>query len=155
MKSAPKMESLPYSGKIYFNQIDSTTLIKQKTTLRKWVNLTIKKEGFILGEISYNFCSDNTLLEINRQHLNHDFYTDIITFNLNEGKQIMGDIYISTERVKENATTLKTDFSTELHRVLIHGVLHLCGYKDKTKKEATGMREKEDYYLSLLAKLLG
>jgi probable rRNA maturation factor len=150
MKNKAGMELLPYSGEIHFNNIDSTTIVKHKTALRKWVNTTIKKEGFVLGEISYNFCSDNTLLEINKQHLNHDFYTDIITFDLNESNYIIGDIYISTERVKENAKTQQTTYTNELHRVLVHGILHLCGYKDKTKKEATTMREKEDYYLSLL-----
>ncbi|TAE80068.1 MAG: rRNA maturation RNase YbeY [Bacteroidetes bacterium] len=144
---------LPSSGEICFNSIDIKTSIHYKTILRKWVTETISTEGKTPGEISFNFCSDDYLLEINRTYLNHDYYTDIITFELNEGSLVIGDIYISIDRVKENAESLNVPYQTELHRVMIHGILHLCGYKDKGKKDAKQMRDKEDYYLSLFAGL--
>lgn len=144
------MELLPYSGEIMFNDIDLKTNFKNRTEIRTWIAKSIKKEGYKLGELSFNFCSDEELLKINVEHLNHDFYTDIITFELNEEDVIIGDIYISIDRVKDNAKQQGTTYTNELMRVLIHGVLHLCGYKDKTKKDAALMREKEDYYLSLL-----
>ena len=146
------MEPLLYSGNISFNDVDIKTSFKNRKLIKAWIQKTIKKEGFKLGELSYNFCSDEELLRVNIEHLNHDFYTDIITFELNEGKYIIGDIYVSIDRVKDNAKQNKTTYSNELMRVLIHGVLHLCGYKDKSKKDAALMREKEDYYLSLLWK---
>ncbi len=144
------MEPLLYSGNIAFNDVDIKTSFKNRKLIKAWIQKAIKKEGFKLGELSYNFCSDEELLRVNIEHLNHDFYTDIITFELNEGKHIIGDIYVSIDRVKDNAKQNQTTYANELMRVLIHGVLHLCGYKDKTKKDAAIMREKEDYYLSLL-----
>lgn len=150
MTSKLSKEHLPYSGKVVFNDTDIKTSFKDRTKIKEWINQAIKKEKYKLGELSYNFCSDEYLLQINIEHLNHDFYTDIITFELNEGKTIIGDIYISIDRVKDNAKQNNKTFNNELMRVLIHGVLHLCGYKDKTKKDAATMREKEDYYLSLL-----
>lgn len=150
MTSKLSKEHLPYSGKVVFNDTDIKTSFKDRTKIKEWINQAIKKEKYKLGELSYNFCSDEYLLQINIEHLNHDFYTDIITFELNEGKTIIGDIYISIDRVKDNAKQNNKTFNNELMRVLIHGVLHLCGYKDKTKKDAALMREKEDYYLSLL-----
>ncbi len=150
MKNKSNKESLPYSGKVIFTDVDIKTSFKNRTNIKEWLAKTIKMERFTLGELGYNFCSDEYLLNINIEHLNHDFYTDIITFELNEGNVIIGDIYISNDRVKENAQTNNTTYQIEMLRVLIHGVLHLCGYKDKTKKEATLMREKEDYYISLL-----
>lgn len=144
------MEPLLYSGEISFNDVDIKTSFRNRKLIKNWINKTIKKEGFKLGELSYNFCTDEELLRVNIEHLNHDFYTDIITFELNEDRHIIGDIYISIDRVKDNAKQNKTSYTNELMRVLIHGVLHLCGYKDKTKKDAALMREKEDYYLSLL-----
>lgn len=144
------MELLPYSGEIMFNDIDLKTNFKNRTEIKKWIKKSVIKEGYKLGELSFNFCSDEELLKINIEHLNHDFYTDIITFELNEDGVVIGDIYISIDRVKDNAKQQGTIFTNELMRVLIHGVMHLCGYKDKTKKDAALMREKEDYYLSLL-----
>jgi rRNA maturation RNase YbeY len=143
-------EHSPYSGKVTFNDIDLKTSFKARTRIKKWVNKAIKKEGYNLGELSYNFCSDEHLLQINIEHLSHDFYTDIITFELNENKTIIGDVYISIHRVKDNAQQNNKTYTNELMRVIIHGALHLCGYKDKTKKDAAIMRDKEDYYLSLL-----
>ena len=106
-----------------------------------------------MGGLNYIFCSDKELLRINQEFLGHDFYTDIVTFELSEtpGK-IQGEIYISIDRVKENAKKLGVSFKSELHRVIFHGALHLCGYGDKTKSEKEEMRETEDYYLELYFK---
>jgi rRNA maturation RNase YbeY len=99
--------------------------------------------------ISFNFCSDKYILELNNSSLKHNYYTDIITFELNQkNEEIEGDIYISIDRVKENAKVLNESIINELHRVIIHGVLHLCGYKDKSSKESKMMRNKENYYLN-------
>ncbi|MCU0422623.1 MAG: rRNA maturation RNase YbeY [Bacteroidia bacterium] len=118
--------------------------------MRQWIADCVHREKHTLGEISYNFCSDDYLHDMNVKHLKHDTLTDIITFNLNEKKVIIGDIYISYDRVKENAKEMNLSLKIELSRVMIHGVLHLCGYKDKQKKDIIIMRQKEDYYLSLL-----
>lgn len=116
----------------------------------QWIKDVIKGEKHKLEEINYIFCSDTYLLEINQQYLNHDTYTDIITFdNSDEPQTINGDIFISIPRVEENANKFDVQFEDELHRVLIHGVLHLLGYKDKTPSEKTLMREKENTYLNL------
>jgi probable rRNA maturation factor len=121
----------------------------KKTT--SWIKSVIKKEGCRLNSLNYVFCSDEYLKEINIQYLRHKTYTDIITFNYNPAEGVVeGEIYISVDRVRENAKTFKTDFQTELHRVIIHGVLHLIGFNDKSKSEKALMREKEDSYLSLL-----
>jgi probable rRNA maturation factor len=118
--------------------------------LRKWILAAIKKEKFTLSSLNYIFCSDDHLLSMNISHLHHKTYTDIITFDLSsEKKKITGEIYISIDRVKENAAIYKVPFSTELKRVMIHGVLHLCGYKDKTEKDVKRMRAREDFYLPL------
>lgn len=98
--------------------------------------------------INYIFCTDKALLEINRQFLSHDFYTDIITFDLSDAHEIQAEIYISVDRVKDNATQLGVSFKSEMHRVVFHGVLHLCGYKDKSKQEKEEMRRMENLYLS-------
>lgn len=119
----------------------------KKTT--SWIKSVILKEGAVLNSINYIFCSDEHLGEMNIQHLKHKTFTDIITFNYGDGGTIEGDIFISIDRVKENAKKFNADFDTELHRVMIHGVLHLIGYNDKAKTEKALMREKEDTYLSL------
>lgn len=100
-----------------------------------------------MESINYIFCTDKTVLEINRQFLLHDFYTDIITFDLSESNAITAEVYISIDRAKENAAQIGVSIKSELHRVIFHGVLHLCGYKDKSKEEKEKMREKEEYYL--------
>jgi probable rRNA maturation factor len=149
-KNKPSKEPLPFLiSALDFNNIDTPYLLKQKKLVRSWIEKTIKKEGLKTGTISFNFCSDDYLLEVNKEHLNHDFYTDIITFDFCENNIVSGDIYISIDRVKDNAQTEKQSATKELHRVIIHGVLHLCGYKDKKLADARLMREKEDYYLSL------
>ena len=116
--------------------------------LREWINKIIVAEEHETGEVSYVFCDDEYLLKINKDFLDHDSYTDIITFNYNLGKQINSEIYISTERVRENSGLYKTEFIDELHRVMIHGVLHLCGYEDRTDDEKEVMRTKENEALN-------
>lgn len=115
-----------------------------------WIKAVIKKEKKELNQLNYIFCSDEYLKKINTRYLNHNTYTDIITFDNSEDPyNIEGDVFISIDRVKDNANSLNTDFDTELHRVLIHGVLHLLGYSDKRAAKKTEMRKKEDAYLSL------
>ena len=109
---------------------------------------TIEEEGFLLGDITVIFVTDGYLLEMNKKHLNHDYYTDIITFDYCEENIISGDLFISVDRVRENAATFDSPFLQELKRVMIHGVLHLCGYKDKTKEEEENMRSLENKYLN-------
>ena len=113
-----------------------------------WLSNVIKEEGKEIGELVYVLCKDEYLLEKNIQFLNHDTLTDVITFDYCENDLINGDILISTDRVKENAKTYKVNYLTELHRVMVHGLLHLLGYKDKKEKDAKTMREKENYYLN-------
>lgn len=120
----------------------------EQERLEGWITNTITSEGFELGEISYVFCDDDHLHKLNVEFLGHDTLTDVISFDYGMGKQINGEIFISVERVAENATTYKVPFEKELHRVMIHGVLHYCGYKDKTPAEEERMRELEDKALS-------
>lgn len=115
----------------------------------KWIERVIASEERKLEEISYIFCDDEYLLNLNEEFLKHDTYTDIITFDYSVGKILQGDIYISTERVKENSDEFNVSFEEELRRVIIHGVLHLCGYKDKTKEQSLLMRQKEEEKMEL------
>lgn len=124
--------------------------LKNKTKLKLWIKTIVDKEKYALGAINYIFCSDDELLEINIKHLNHNTFTDIITFDYTENKKISSDIFISIDRVIENSKKFNTTFENELHRVMIHGVLHLCGYKDKTKPDAELMRKKENAALKFL-----
>ncbi|UII33923.1 rRNA maturation RNase YbeY [Fulvivirga ulvae] len=118
--------------------------------ISNWIKTIIEKEGFGLQELNFIFCSDEYLYQMNIDYLNHDTYTDIITFdNSEEDEQIEGDIFISIDRVRDNANSIKSPFEDELARVIIHGVLHLMGHKDKTPEEERGMREKEEACLSL------
>ncbi len=121
--------------------------LEQPDQISRWISNSIVEENCNEGEINYIFCSDDYLHKINVQFLNHDTLTDIISFDYSVGKELHGDIYISVDRVKENASEYDVKFEEELARVLIHGVLHYCGYKDKSDKEAKLMRSKEDYYL--------
>lgn len=133
----------------FFSQKPRFKLSAPKKT-SSWIRRVIKAEGKSLVELNYIFCTDDYLREINIEFLNHKTFTDIITFNYNPSEhEIEGEIYISIDRVRENAKDFKTDFPTELNRVIIHGVLHLLGYNDKTKPEKAVMREKEDACLSL------
>lgn len=134
---------------IYYHQEDTQFQPKQKLALRKWIYAVVAKEEKNIENVTYIFCSDENLLQMNKQHLKHDYYTDIITFDYSNECEIAGDLFISVDRVKDNATNFSKSFYDELHRVMIHGVLHLLGYKDKTANEKLLMRKKEDYYLTL------
>jgi rRNA maturation RNase YbeY len=134
--------------KVNFQKADSALSLPAKTALKAFIENLFKKEKTPLATINYIFCSDKYLLSINQQFLNHDYYTDIITFGLHDkGSPVVAEVYISTDRVKDNAKTHGTTYSNEMLRVLFHGALHLCGYKDKTKANIATMRAKEDEYL--------
>jgi probable rRNA maturation factor len=123
-----------------------------KRELKAFIEKLLKKEGQAAGSIQYVFCSDDYLLQINREFLQHDYYTDIITFDLGGSEAINAEIYISLDRVRENAAVFGERFRRETLRVIFHGALHLCGYRDKTKSEITLMRERENEYLRLFEK---
>ncbi len=133
---------------IDFNYLNGFTL-KNEAELKDWIQFVLDEEDRELGEISYIFCDDEYLYDINVKHLKHNTLTDIISFDYSLGKVVSGDIYISTERVEENAKEREEDVDDELHRVMIHGVLHFVGYRDKKDADKREMRSKEDYYLSL------
>lgn len=130
----------------FFNEDVPLPKLK-KRKLVNWIKKVILSEGKKIGEISFIFCSDNYLLEVNKKYLDHDYYTDIITFDYVEDDIIQGDIFVSVDRVKENSVTFMANFEDEIHRILIHGILHLLGYKDKVKKDKYLMTTKEDFYL--------
>jgi len=134
---------------ITFNSETSFTL-KNQNKLVKWIGDVVSSEGFQVGEINYIFCDDSYLNKINQEFLNHDTFTDVISFDYTLGKEVGGDIFISIERVLENAEKFNEVFENELHRVMIHGILHFIGYKDKTKKDKTLMRTKEDEKIFIL-----
>ncbi len=125
--------------------------LKNEAEVSNWILNTISEESHKLEEINYVFCDDEYLHKLNVEFLNHDTLTDIISFDYSIGKLIQGDIFISIERVKDNAKDFSVPFEEELNRVIIHGVLHYCGYKDKTDEDAKIMREKENHYLKQLA----
>ncbi len=135
---------------IAFSNSNIVFKLKDKTKLKTWIGEVIKKEKKLIGNLSYVMTSDEELLQINQKYLHHNTFTDIITFDYCEDKEISGEIFISIDRVKDNAEKLGLDFEEELHRVIIHGVLHLCGYKDKTKIDSDNMRRLEDKALRLL-----
>jgi probable rRNA maturation factor len=138
-----------------FTSADRPFRFTNKTQLKNFVDEIFVKEKQGLESLVYVFCSDAFLLNINNTFLQHDYYTDIISFNLSEQpKQLIGEIYISIDRVKDNAVQLKTSYSNEMLRVIFHGALHLCGYKDKTKADIAMMRSKEDYYLARYLKTI-
>ncbi len=132
---------------------ENTHKIKLSHYLKQWIIDSAKQEKKQIGTINFIFCDDNYLLQVNQDYLNHDTYTDIITFDYTENGQINSDIFISLERVQDNANNLNVKFLDELERVCIHGILHLCGYPDKKEEEALIMRQKEDFYLTLRPKL--
>ena len=136
---------------IYLHSENLEFKYKHRHKLRRWLESVATKEGRILGEINIIFCSDEYLLDINKKYLNHDYYTDVITFDYSEGNVISGDIFISVDRAKENAQTYNQTFNKELNRVIVHGILHLIGYNDKTENEQKIMRQKEDYYLQKIS----
>lgn len=135
---------------ILFHFADVKSTLKDRNRLRDWIVLIAKKEKHNVGDLSFIFCSDEYLLQMNRDHLQHDYYTDVITFDYSEGKTIAGEIYISIDRIKDNAKTLGIPTTQELHRVMIHGVLHLLGYKDKSPKSKKEMTAKEDWALGII-----
>jgi len=133
---------------ISFFEEDISFKLKDKRKVKQWLKDTIEAEGFELDDLTYIFCSDAYLLQINQQYLNHDTYTDIITFDNSVAQlDITGDIFISIDRIRENAVKFGQTFTNELHRVIVHGVLHLLGYKDKTPNDNKKMTQKEDEYL--------
>lgn len=135
--------------RVTFRYADRKLALLGKTTIQSFVETIFKREKKKLAHINYVFCSDAYLLNINRDFLAHDYYTDIITFGLSEPDQpVEAEIYISIDRVKDNANQLGISFKEEMLRVIFHGALHLCGYKDKKKSDITLMREKENHYLS-------
>jgi len=137
---------------IRFLDDDSGFKLRNTRRIASWLVNVAKNEGFTVDSLAYVFCSDKTLLSMNKKFLSHDSYTDIITFDLSDGieRKICGEIYISIQRVLENADKFGCVFNEELHRVLVHGVLHLIGYNDKSPREKARMRKKEEACLSLL-----
>lgn len=134
----------------FFNE-DVPYKLPQKQATRQWLNQQAKGEGYGIGELNYIFCSDDYVLQVNRDYLQHDYYTDIITFDQSDDAgKIEGDIFISVDRVADNAGVLGIPVEQEMRRVLAHGLLHLCGYGDKTDDEVTLMRAKEDEWLTRL-----
>lgn len=135
---------------IEFNSID-TFEVSDPEVMRSWIQSVVQAEGYTLGEVNFIFSSDSYLHDLNKRFLNHDTLTDVISFDYTSGKIVSGDIYISIDRVKDNAVEYGVTFDNELARVMVHGVLHYCGYKDKDSEEAKEMRAKENVYLSLLS----
>ncbi|WP_018675217.1 rRNA maturation RNase YbeY [Riemerella columbina] len=130
----------------FFESIEPTPIDQ---AIEHWLKQVIVNEHKKVGDINYILCDDGYLLKINQDYLQHDYYTDIITFDYVKGSTINGDIFVSLSRISDNASTLSKSYDEEFRRVLVHGVLHLCGYKDKTEQEASEMRNKEDEYLNL------
>lgn len=128
---------------------NSGLVLEDVTKYSDWVNRVIESEGFVLGDVDYVFCTDDDLLKLNTEYLNHDTLTDIITFDYTDGKVVSGEIFISTERVLENASLYKVSFENELLRVMGHGLLHLMGYGDKSEDEVMVMRQKEEEKIKL------
>ena len=123
--------------------------LENEDNFSEWIKKVIQSEGKQLGEVNYVFCDDDYLLDINKQYLDHDYYTDIISFDYTEGNVISGDIFISVDRIKENADEFNVTFDNELKRVIIHGILHYCGYKDKSDSEEQLMRLKEEQKIEM------
>lgn len=134
---------------IKFHNDGSTYRLEGKRKIAAWIEDAITSEGFVTGDINYIFCSPENHIRINREYLGHDYYTDVITFDYVEDGIVNGDIFIDPETVKSNAAEYSATFRNEMLRVVIHGILHLCGYKDKTVEEEKEMRSKEDLYLKV------
>ncbi len=133
---------------ISFFNADVSYVLRSKNGIRLWLSDVIKKEGFRIGELSIILCSDEYLFKMNVQYLKHKTYTDIITFDQSESKgEVSGELYLSIDRIKDNAKTLNINLVDELHRVVVHGTLHLCGYGDKDPKSKLKMTRKENFYL--------
>ncbi|MBQ2321775.1 MAG: rRNA maturation RNase YbeY [Bacteroidales bacterium] len=138
---------------IYFYNEGVDLQLKDKLVLKQWIKKVVQSYGLKVGNLSYIFCSDDKIIEVNRQFLQHDYYTDIITFDYDEDGVVSGDMYISVDTVMTNSQKFAPSFERELHRVIIHGVLHLCGLKDKQPDEEQKMRQAEDNALQLLDQL--
>lgn len=136
----------------YFAE-DTDFCLRSKLLNNRWLKMVAGSEMCQLGDINIIFCSDNYILDINIKYLQHDYFTDIITFDYCEGKKLSGDLFISIDSVRENSEHYGTEFADELNRVMVHGVLHLIGYDDHTDEDIKVMRSKEDYYLNLRASL--
>ncbi|GAA4234041.1 rRNA maturation RNase YbeY [Postechiella marina] len=134
---------------IDFNYETDFTIANEET-ISTWITKVLTEEGFKEGEINYVFCNDEYLHKLNVEFLDHDTLTDVISFDYTMGKLISGDIFISIDRVRDNAKYFKVDFINELYRVMVHGILHYCGYKDKSQEDAKTMRAKENHYLGLI-----
>lgn len=128
---------------------DIKFIFKNKLANNRWLKMVAGSEIKTLGDISIIFCSDNYILDVNLRYLHHDYFTDVITFDYCEGNRLSGDLFISVDSVRENAVEFGTEFDDELHRVIVHGLLHLIGYDDHTPEDQKLMHEKEDYYLGL------
>jgi len=137
---------------VKFTNHDRKITAPNRKEIKALIESIFKKEKKTLLSLNYIFCSDEFLLQMNKDFLRHDYFTDIITFDLGHGHSIEGEIYISLDRVKDNALRFSQSYYKELLRVIIHGALHLCGYKDKTKRETDEMRKREDHYLRLFEK---
>ena len=138
---------------ISFNQADSKVALANRVALKSFIEKRVKKEGFSIETLTYVFCSDKYLLKMNKDFLSHNYYTDIISFDLSETPgNLIGEVYISVDRVKDNAKTHGTTLKEELHRVIFHGALHFCGYKDKKPADTIKMRQMEDAWLSAYMK---
>jgi len=135
---------------VYFHLENINFILSNKSKISNWIKEVILDNNKRSSNINIIFCNDDYLLNVNKKHLNHNYYTDIITFDNSVSTDISADLFISIERVKDNANRLKVNFNTELHRVIIHGILHLCGYNDKLEKEKTQMRSLENKYLTKL-----
>jgi rRNA maturation RNase YbeY len=133
----------------YFHKVSFA--LRNRKKLKNLIAELFEKEGKSLGRLNYVFCTDQEILQINSKYLGHNYYTDVITFDLSKSERIEGEIYVSIDRVRDNAAVYKAPLSQELHRVLLHGALHLCGYRDKSRSEKASMKKREDYYLKKYA----
>lgn len=138
---------------IYYNSEDTKLPKIQKRKISQWIKSVVKKHNYKVGDISYIFCSDEVILRVNREYLQHDYFTDIITFDYTEGDRISGDLFISLDTVKTNAEKFGTPYKEELHRVIIHGILHLCGIDDKGPGEREVMEQNENDALEMLKEI--
>ncbi|MBP6429063.1 MAG: rRNA maturation RNase YbeY [Bacteroidales bacterium] len=135
---------------VSFNFVETKDILSQKNKIKAWIKSVVEKKGMKVGDISYIFCKDEYLLNINKTYLNHDYFTDIISFDYSDKDKVAGDLFISIDRVLDNSKSLNQEFEQELYRVIIHGVLHLLGLKDKTEKEEKEMRKAEEECLKSL-----
>ena len=135
---------------VSFNFVETKDILSQKNKIKAWIKSVVEKKGMKVGDISYIFCKDEYLLNINKTYLNHDYFTDIISFDYSDKDKVAGDLFVSIDRVLDNSKSLNQEFEQELYRVIIHGVLHLLGLKDKTEKEEKEMRKAEEECLKSL-----